>query len=257
MNVLRLAVAVSIWLHSGILANGAPSFETVQANLRTIAAPELPMVIVKLIQQSPAADREATTISVVRAAVDLNPASAPQLVGAVARALPELAAIAAATAAARQPAQADAITRAAVTVAPAALGRIVTSVCNAAPNEFRRIALAAEEIAPNSRQEIIGSIGSSLPELKPYLDRETRLYGHVAPPVALALDRATIARSSDMITNAPSNASPEAVVQSPSNPSPAEKPDGNEPKGGGNGNGNGSGNGNGNGQHGGRNYAKP
>jgi hypothetical protein len=246
MNALRVALTISVWLHGCIVAaNAAPDLEAIRARLRSVPAPELPITAAKIIQQSSAADREATTLSVVRAAVDLNPAAAPLLVGAVARALPEMVALAAATAAAKQPAQAEAITTTAVTIAPGNLGQIVKSMSAAVPNEFRDIALAAEQAAPNSRQEIIQSIGSSLPQLKPYLDREVMLYGRTGAPISLVLDHATIAQANATRTNSISDSSVQAAAQNPSNPSAPETPASRDPKAGGNG------------HHGGRNYAKP
>jgi len=246
MNVLRVAITTSLLLLSSMLFGMAALAEgTIKASLRALAPPELPIAVAKLIEKSSASDRKTTTLLAVQAAVELNPAAAPLIVGAIARAVPEMAAIAAATAAEKEPAQVDAITKAAVAIVPRKSGEIVASICAAVPNEFLRIALAAEETAPSSRQEIIKSIGVSLPTLKPYLEREVALYGRGAPPLALALERATLAHSQAMRTNALSELAPRIVSENLPASQTSESPPSNAPKGGDNG------------HHGGRNYAKP
>src|SRR2546425_213900 len=66
-------------------------------------AAELPLKATELAKAAKVTDRQNVTINVVRAATQLNPAAAPAVVAAIARALPEVAAVAAATAAAEQP----------------------------------------------------------------------------------------------------------------------------------------------------------
>src|SRR5437879_913169 len=87
--------------------------------LRATPAPEMPILAAKWVKETAVSERATVTAGVVEAAVEINPASATLVVGAISRAMPEMAAVAAAAAAAKQPAQADAICRAATTVAPA------------------------------------------------------------------------------------------------------------------------------------------
>src|SRR5204862_7861363 len=74
-------------------------------SLTSVATAELPARTAALVKEAPAKEREAATVTIVRTAVKLNPAAAPAIVGAVARSVPEMAAVAAGTAATVQPKQ--------------------------------------------------------------------------------------------------------------------------------------------------------
>ena len=93
-------------------------------------------------------------MNVVKGAVGINPAAAPAIVGAIARAVPDMASVAAGAAAAEQPKQASAIAKAAAAAAPSKAGKIVTAVCRAVPNEYRNIAVAVSQVVPASGKEI-------------------------------------------------------------------------------------------------------
>jgi hypothetical protein len=100
-----------------------------------------------------------------------------------------MAAVAAGTAAAEQPTQAAAIAKAAGKAAPAKAGKIFTAVCAAVPKEWAGIAIAVSEAAPTSGKDILKSVGSVEPSLKPYIDKELAGYGFAPPPVAATLNR--------------------------------------------------------------------
>ena len=70
-----------------------------QHTLATAPAAELPAKAADLVQAAKSKDRPFTTVHVVKAAIQLNPVSTTAVVGAIARAVPAMASIAAGTAA--------------------------------------------------------------------------------------------------------------------------------------------------------------
>lgn len=150
------------------------------------AAPalELPAKTADLVVRAKARDRLATTLNAVKGAVGINPAAAPAIVGAVARAVPDMASVAAGAAAAEQSGQASAIAKAAAAAAPSQAGKIVTAVCRAVPNEYRSVAAAVSQVVPGADEGILRAVASALPELKPAIDQA--LAGSVGNVVSVA-----------------------------------------------------------------------
>ncbi len=132
----------------------------IQKQLASVAASELPAQAAQLVKDAVPADREATTISVVKAAIGVRPAATTAVVGAIARAVPDMAATAAGAATAQQPRQAVSIAKAAAAAAPAKAGTIVAAVCKAAPKEFRSVALVVAAAAPGSEKEVLRALGT-------------------------------------------------------------------------------------------------
>ncbi len=139
---------------------------TVKKNLAGVPAGELPAKAAELVKAAKSADRPATTVEVVKAAVNMKPAAAPSVVGAVARTTPEMASVAAGTAAAQQHKLASAIAKAAAAAAPSQAGKIVAAVCRVVPKDYRAVALAAAEAAPGSEKEILRELGTVFPNMK-------------------------------------------------------------------------------------------
>src|SRR5437870_10093430 len=81
-------------------AGDDPKNNPFKETLSSVPAAELPAKAADLVLAAKRHSREATTISVVKASVQLNPAAAPAIVGAIARAVPDMAAVAASVAAA-------------------------------------------------------------------------------------------------------------------------------------------------------------
>jgi hypothetical protein len=138
------------------------------------------------VAQAKSRDRQATTIDVVKGAVVINPAAAPHIVGAIARAAPDLAPIAAGAAAAEQPRQAGAIAKAAAAAAPSKAGKTVVAVCRAVPSDYRNIVVAVFEAVPGSSNEIVKAVAAALPELRPGIEQVLAGYSrNFASPGAL------------------------------------------------------------------------
>jgi hypothetical protein len=147
-----------------------------QKQLGKVPAAELPASAADIIKGVKAREWGHTTVGVVKAAVAINPAAAPSIVGAIAKAVPEMAAVAAETAAAEQPKQACAIARAAAVAAPRKVSKIVAAVCRVVPNEYRAVALAVTEAVPSSGKEVLKGVAAAVPEIKPGIDRHLVAY---------------------------------------------------------------------------------
>src|SRR5437867_391848 len=117
-------------------AKDAPPATPLTETLASVSAAELPAKIAALVKEAKSRDRRTTTITVVKAAVGIRPAAALAIVGAVARAVPEMTPDAAGTAAAEQPKLVGMIAKAAAAAAPSQAGKIVVAVCRAVPNEY-------------------------------------------------------------------------------------------------------------------------
>jgi len=148
-----------------------------KATLAVVPAAELPAKAANLVQQAKARERQGITVNVVKAAVAVNPAAAPAIVGAIARAVPDMAAVAAGTAAAEQPKQASAIAKAAAAAAPAKVSAIVIAVCRAVPNEYQAIAVAAAQAVPGAGKQIVEAVAEALPSLKGPIEKALASYG--------------------------------------------------------------------------------
>ncbi len=138
--------------------------------LAAVPAAELPAKAADLVLHSKGRDRQTATVNVVKCAVGMNPAAAPAIVGAIARAVPDMASVAAGAAAAQQPKQASAIAKAAAAAAPSKAGKIVTAVCRAVPNEYRNVAVAVSRVVPDARKAILKAVATALPVLEPGIE---------------------------------------------------------------------------------------
>ena len=187
----------SILLGVAFLAGGssfgkdAPKVNAFNEVLAAVPSAELPAKAAGLVSHARARDWHTTTVSVVNSAVVINPVAAPAIVGAIARAVPNMASVAAGAAAELQPKQAAAIAKAAAAAAPSKAGKIVTAVCRAVPNEYRNIAAAVAQVVPGAEREIVRAVAAALPGLKPAIDTSLAGYGGSVVSVTDTLDRAT------------------------------------------------------------------
>jgi hypothetical protein len=140
---------------------------SIHATLSKVSAAELPDKAAKLVTQAQASDRKTKTIEVVNTAVAINPAAAPAIVRAIARAVKEMAPVAAAAAAADQPKQAGAIAKAAAMAVPPLAARIVATVCRAVPKAYREVAVIVAQTVHGSDKAVLAAVAGALPELKP------------------------------------------------------------------------------------------
>ena len=217
--------------------------------MKRVPAAELPACAAELLKNCSA--QETTVVSnVVSAAIKINPAATPLVVGAVARGAPESAALAAQVAALQQPEQIQSIARAAAGVVPARAGEIVAALLHANTNAYRDVALSAARVAPAASIKILHAIAEVRPDLKPYLEKELQAQRQRKISVERSLYRSELA-----LARARSLALPVKPFRSDAGQNLASQTGGaaaqaagqKPPRG----------NGNGNGNPGGRNYAKP
>jgi hypothetical protein len=171
--------------------------------LSAAPAAELPAKAADLVLQAKPRARQNVTINVVKSAVGINPAAASAIVGAIARAVPEMAAVAAGTAATEQPKQASAIAKAATAAAPAKAGAIVLATCRAVPNAYREIAMAVAQAVPNASKEIVTAVGSAIPDLKAGIAKAMTSYGGSVPSVGDTLTQAATISQSSQLADSP------------------------------------------------------
>lgn len=241
---MKTSICICLWLllPCNLLAQPASNPKFWDKAISSLPAPEIPPLAAKWVSQSAPADRLSVTVAIVEAAERINPAVCPLVVAAISRAVPEMAAVAAATAAAKQPTQAVAISKAATAATPAMAARIVEALCKTCPEQYCSIACAAAEAVPTAGTQIVSAVGSARPDLQSFLEHELARSGQTARSVSLLLDRARQAQTN---TNAPDLGSKQAPRPLASDFSAAPNPNGGHPKNGDNG------------WHGGRNYARP
>src|ERR1035438_5279424 len=157
-TVVTIALSVALLAACNSFGKDAPQTNPFNQTLAVAPAAELPAKAAELVAQAKSRDRQTTTINVVKCSVGINPAAAPAIVGAIARAVPDMAAVAAGAAAVEQPKQAAAIAKAAAAAAPSKAGKVVAAVCRAVPNNYRNIALAVTQVVPDAGKEIVTAV---------------------------------------------------------------------------------------------------
>lgn len=121
-----------------------------EPKLKSVSVAELPAAAAGLVAKANLADREATTVEVVQAAIARSPKAAAAIVGAIAKAVPEMAATAAATATKLQPKLAKAIAKAAAKSAPARANEITMAVQGAVTAASKPVASTAANQLPTA-----------------------------------------------------------------------------------------------------------
>ena len=166
-----LVAAVVLATVAQLTAGDTPGANPFFGVLSTATLAELPARSADLVVQADSKTCLETTINVVKAAVGLNPAAAPAIVGSIAQQKPEAAAVAAGTAAALVPNQAVAIARAAAAAAPSEAGKIVEAVCHAVPGAYQAVANAVAEVAPGAGKDILSGVSAGVPALKDAINK--------------------------------------------------------------------------------------
>lgn len=183
----HLAIFVVSALCVGSLSSYAKDSKAYTQILRSVPAAELPAKSADLVKKANVREWGNTTVGVVQAGVKISPVSAPAIVGAIAKAVPDMASIAASTAVIEQPKQAAAIARAAATAAPSKAGKIVAAIVRVLPSESKAVAVSVAAALPGSGRDVLSGVASAQPQLRQQLAGSSAL---TAPEVALALDQA-------------------------------------------------------------------
>lgn len=184
------ALSVAFLVASMSFAKDSPKANPFTEVLAPIPSAEMPAKAADVVQHARNRERATTTADVVKAALGINPAAAPSVVGAIANAVPTMASVAAGVAAAEQPNQAAAIAKAAAAAAPTQARRIVLAVCRAVPNAYREIAVAVSQAVPTASKQILNAVATAIPDLKPYIEQALVGYAGSAPSVPSVLDQA-------------------------------------------------------------------
>ena len=155
--------------------------------LTTVTSAELPAKAAELVASADSKNLKQTTIDVVKAAVGLNPAAAPAIVGSIAHSSPSMAATAASTAVTLVPNQLALIARAAAAAAPSQAGPIVEAICRVLPVNYQKAANAVAEVVPGAGKEILSGIVAAIPELKDSINQTLAGYNGKIPSVSTVL----------------------------------------------------------------------
>ncbi|MBI5387201.1 MAG: hypothetical protein HZA90_21235 [Verrucomicrobia bacterium] len=150
MKVTSVLLALSVGMTSivaSVSLAASPNDNPFTQTLKSVPTAELPSRAALIVKKAKAKEREATTIAVVTAAVQLNSVATPMVVGAISKAVSEVAATAAATATGLQPKQAVAIAKAAAAAAPSQARKIVDAIGFQVPDARNAVALAVAEVA--------------------------------------------------------------------------------------------------------------
>ncbi len=189
--------------------------------LSSVTAAELPGKASELVVQAEAKNLKQTTVDVVKAAVGLNPAAAPAIVGSISQASPSMAATASATAVALVPDQVLLIARAAAAACPAKAGAIVAAICAVLPADYQKVAVAVAEVVPGAAKEILAGVSTAIPGLKPTIDQTLASYQGAIPSVSTVLTQVVQTQPSVAVTPVVSGApSPSMPLLSPSSAPP-------------------------------------
>jgi len=187
--------------------------------LSTVTTAELPAKAADLVTQAASKDAKQMTIDVVKAAVGLNPAAAPAIVGSIAQTKPQMAATACATAVALVPDQVLVIARAAAAACPTNAGAIVEAICVVLPADYQEVAEAVAEVVPGAGKEILAGISTAIPQLKNEIDQALAGYQGSVPSVSTILSH--VAQTESLAAGAeplalPQGAAPGAPIVPPS-----------------------------------------
>ena len=144
----------------GAPAKASPDASLLKQTLSRAAAVELPAQSADLVTKAKPADREATTIAVVKTAIGLRPAAAPAIVGAIAKAAPDMAATAVVTAVGLEPKLAQAIAKAAF---PRASAKAIGAKLQTASASAAVLAAAAVENPLASGAKPTAPSGATVP----------------------------------------------------------------------------------------------
>ncbi len=213
-----LAVGLLISLGFCAQASDTPVSSSLSL-LKSVPLAELPGKAAALVAAANTNVQAQTTVDVVKAAVGLNPAAAPAIVGSIAAGTPSVAAIAAATAASVLPQQAALIAQTAAAAAPKMAGKIVEAVCKVVPTAYKAIAEAVAEVVPDAAREILAGVAAALPNLKDAITEALTIYKTAVPSVSLVLAQATSSSlEATLASGLPVTAAPRITQSGPYQP---------------------------------------
>jgi hypothetical protein len=141
----------------------------VSKDLAGATAQELPAKAAGLVAKAAATEKQEVATAVVKAAIELNPASVVSIVSAMSRENPSTAPVVAVNAVALQHKRIGMIAKAAAAAAPSEASKIAAALIKEFPRDYGVIALAVSEGAPKSGREILAVVADYVPALQPYI----------------------------------------------------------------------------------------
>jgi hypothetical protein len=193
---LLLTLSVVLTMAAGVNAEDKTVSSPALSVLSSASSAELPAKAAELVAQADAKNLKQTTIDVVKAAVGLNPAAAPAIVGSIAQAVPNAAATASAQAAVLVPNQAVLIARAAAAACPSKAAAIVEAICLVLPADYAKVAVAVSEVVPGAAKDILVAIETAIPQLKAAIDQTVASYQGNLPSLSTVLSQVAQTESS-------------------------------------------------------------
>jgi len=185
-------------------------------------AQELPAKAAQLVTKASATEKQDVAAAVVKAAIELNPASVLSVVSAMSRENPATAPVVAVNAVTLQHKRIGIITRAAAAAAPSQASKIAAALIKEFPRDYGVIALAVSEGAPKSGREILAVVAEYVPALQPYIQATLANFaatdGNV-PMQAILSQSYNQALASGIVLTATPNAAVRGVTYSASSPS--------------------------------------
>jgi hypothetical protein len=204
-----IVLAATVNVHAADKAAVNPFF----ASLSATPSAELPAKAADLVSHADAKKQKQTTIDVVKAAVGLNPAAAPAIVGSIAHSTPAMAATAAAAAVSVLPNHAAAIARAAAAAAHDSAGKIVEAVCKESPASYQEVATAVAEVVPSASKDILKGVAAAIPQLRSAIYQTVATDDSKVPSVGTVLGQVAQTQSA---TSTFADASVPALPRGPS-----------------------------------------
>lgn len=145
---LGFACALSLTI-SPLLASDSAQTAAYKTALSSVSALELPAKAAFFVSEAKQG-QAAATVEIVKAALAANPNSAMAVVGAISKAAPAMAALAAETAASLQPKFIGAIAKAAAKAAPAQSEQIIAALTAQQPKQYSLIMAAVSQTRSDS-----------------------------------------------------------------------------------------------------------
>ena len=165
-SILLLTLVAALSQILPAIADPTPDYQTL---LGEVPPAEMPAKAAQIIKLENSKAQKATTVAVVKAASARKSAAVLSVVGAISRSVPEMAPVAAATAAEAQPRFAWAFARTAALAAPGQASEVVFQVASAVPDEALSVATAVALAVPDSADASVAALGRAVPGLQPYL----------------------------------------------------------------------------------------
>jgi hypothetical protein len=165
-SILLLILVAVLSQISPSIADPTPDYRIL---LGEVPPAEIPAKAAQIVKLEDSKAQKAATVAVVQAASARKSAAALSVVGAISRGVPEMAPVAAATAAEAQPRFAWAFARTAALAAPGQASEVVFQVASAATEEALSIATAVTLAVPDSAEASIAALGRAVPSLQPHL----------------------------------------------------------------------------------------